>query len=114
MSSVAYSALVFAIAALGGGFLATRHFMKKDLPMPVVLLHGALAATGLVLLGYASVQGTTMPLANIALVLFLVAALGGFYLFSKTLRKQPLPSPVIVIHAGVAVLAFLLLCGTLV
>ena len=44
-----------------------------------------------------------------ALGLFVVAALGGFFLVSYHLRGQRLPSPVVVIHALVAVAAFLLL-----
>jgi hypothetical protein len=44
-----------------------------------------------------------------ALVIFVIAALGGFYLFSFHLRSQVLPSPVVLIHGGAAVLAFVLL-----
>jgi hypothetical protein len=38
-----------------------------------------------------------------------IAALGGFYLFSFHLRSQMLPSAVVLIHGGAAVLAFVLL-----
>jgi hypothetical protein len=49
---LAKSALaVFAIAAAGGIFLFVNYHMSdRLLPMPVVLLHGGLAATGFVLL----------------------------------------------------------------
>lgn len=113
MSLAGIAVIVFAIAALGGAFLAIRHFTGKTLPMPVILLHGALAATGLVLLLATYFKHGLTGLAADALVLFLIAALGGFYLFSKQLRSQPLPGAVVVIHAGVAVTAFVLLASTL-
>ena len=112
---ITWAAIVFAIAALGGATLATLHFRgRTPLPMPLALLHGLLAATGLVLLIAAAL---TMPgfggMALAALVIFLIAALGGFYLFAHHLRGKPLPSAVVLIHGGAAVVAFLLLLGFL-
>jgi hypothetical protein len=101
--------VIFAVAALGGLVLATQHFKKAPLSMPLALVHGLLAATALVLLLISVVQGTTIANAQVALVLFIVAALGGFFLFSHHVRNKPLPSPVVVIHALAAVIAFLLL-----
>ena len=47
---ITWAAIVFAIAALGGATLATLHFRgRTPLPMPLALLHGLLAASGLVL-----------------------------------------------------------------
>jgi len=112
---ITWAAIVFAIAALGGATLATMHFRgRTPLPMPLALAHGLLAATGLVLLIAAAL---TMPgfggMALAALVIFLIAALGGFYLFAHHLRDRPLPSAVVLIHGGAAVVAFLLLLGFL-
>jgi hypothetical protein len=108
-----WSAVLFAIAALGGATLATLHFRgRTPLPMPLALLHGLLAASGLVLL---IVAALTVPafggLGLAALVIFLIAALGGFYLFAHHLRGRPLPSAVVLIHGSAAVIAFLLLLG---
>jgi hypothetical protein len=100
---------LFAVAALGGLTLATLHFKKKNLPLPLALLHGLLAASGLGLLLWAVLQGGAPAKAGYALVLFAVAALGGFYLFSFHLRKKALPSAVVIIHALVAVAGFGLL-----
>ena len=110
-----WAAVLFAIAALGGATLATLHFRgRSPLPMPLALLHGALAASGLVLLVVAAL---TQPgfggLALVALVIFVAAALGGFYLFAHHLRGRPLPSAVVLIHGGAAVVAFLALLGFL-
>lgn len=54
----------------------------------------------------ATVVGT-MP--TVALVLFLLVAIGGFTLLSFHLRKKSLPIPLILVHGGVAVVAFLML-----
>lgn len=100
---------LFAVAAVGGLTLAVLHFRKKTLPLGLALLHGVLGASGLVVLLLAVMKGGAPAKASYALVLFAVAALGGFYLFSFHLRKKLLPSPVVIIHALVAVTAFGLL-----
>jgi hypothetical protein len=108
---ITWAAVLFAIAALGGATLAMLHFRgRSPLPMPLALLHGLLAASGLALLVIAAV---TQPgfggLALVSLVIFVIAALGGLYLFSHHLRARALPSAVVLIHGGAAVVAFLLL-----
>ena len=54
----------------------------------MALVHGALAATGLVLLTVAALGAGGPQQARVALELFVVAALGGFVLFSFHLRKN--------------------------
>jgi hypothetical protein len=100
---------VFAVAALGGLVLAIRHFKGQDRPWPLAILHGLLGAAGLIMLLVPVISGGVPAMAKTALALFLAAALGGFVLFSFHVRNKPLPSGVVIIHAGVAVVAFLLL-----
>jgi len=101
--------VLFAAAALGGGTLATLHFRQKGLPMVLAVGHGLLAAAGLVVLIVAVVGGSTGNLLIASLTLFVIAALGGFALFSFHLRRLRLPTPVVLIHGLVAVIAFVLL-----
>jgi hypothetical protein len=101
--------VLFAVAALGGLFLAVRHFRQLPLPLPVSLLHGALAAAGLIALIAAYLRGSSSGGVGAALALLVVAALGGFALFSFHLRGRRAPSAVVVIHALVAVSGFLTL-----
>ncbi len=104
------SIIVFAIAAFGGATLAYLRFANRPLPLGLALLHGAVAATGLVLLIIALVVAASAPaLATVALILFLAAAIGGAILFSFHLRKKDLPLPLVLIHGVAAVIAFLLL-----
>ena len=104
-----YAAILFAIGALGGLYLATLSFQGKPLPAAVATLHGLCGATGLVLLIVGVLAGLGGGTARIALVILLAAALGGFYLVSFHIKKKQHPRAVIVIHALVAVCGFLTL-----
>jgi hypothetical protein len=100
--------VVFAVAALGGATIAYLRVSNKNIPLPLALVHGILAATGLVLLIIGLTEGGSSGIKT-ALVVFLIAALGGFTLFSYQLRSRPLPVPLVFIHGGVAVVAFVIL-----
>lgn len=79
--------------------------------MPLAIVHGIAAASGLVLLILGVMNmGSTGSKASLAI--FLLAALGGFTLFSFHLRSRPLPVPLVFIHGGAAVVAFLVLLLT--
>jgi hypothetical protein len=105
------AAVFFTLAALGG--LTVAGIRISGVPRPptwLALAHGAIAATGLIMLLYAA---ATQPLPTIALVAlgcFILAAAGGatiFVLFH--LREKPLPIPLVVGHGAIAVTAFVLL-----
>ena len=100
---------IFAVAAVVGLTMAIAAFQGNFPPVPSAVLHGVLAATGLVLLIVAVVQGAAG--AEIyALGFFLVAALGGFGMaFGFHARKKPLPKGFVAGHAALAVIGFLLL-----
>ncbi len=105
--------LVFAIGALGGLYMASRVLAGHLASWAVSLLHAALGATGLVLTGIV-VLGPSSGVAGIvpiALLILVVAALGGFFLASFHARKQLPPRAVVFVHAGAAVIGFLLLVG---
>ena len=103
--------VLFAIAAVGGLVLATIRFRGKPYPpLGLALVHGGAAAAALIALIVGISQAASTPNAvTTALVLFLVAAVAGFVLFSNHLRKIALPQGLIVAHALVAVAAFLIL-----
>jgi hypothetical protein len=101
--------VLFAIAAGGGLLLATLRFKDRELPMPVALLHGALAAGGLLTLILIVVKHGGGSLVRVALGLFVIAALGGFFLFSFHVRGKKLPLGVVGVHGAAAVVAFVLL-----
>lgn len=104
--------LVFAVAALVGLTMAIAVFKGRFPPVSSAVIHGLLAATGLVLLIIAvGVHGVTGA-PKWALGFFLVAALGGFVLaFGFHARKKNLPPGFVAGHAVIAVIGFLLLLG---
>jgi hypothetical protein len=104
---------IFALGAVGGLVLASSVLRGRLAPWALSLVHAALGATGLVLTALVLFgQGEAVPAnTGLALLLLAIAALGGFFLASYHLRKVPGPRPVVLIHAGVAVVGFVLLAG---
>jgi hypothetical protein len=110
-----YALIVFAIAAIGGLTLAAMYVLQGHLaPWALSLLHAALGAIGLLLLIYAALTTSIPGTGLAALVILVIAALGGFYLASIHLRGEVARKPIVFIHAGVAVLGFLTLLAAVI
>ena len=103
--------VLLAIAALGGLVMAGMRFAgKPHPPSSLAMLHGFLAAAAVTLLLYAAFTVGLPSLAVGALILFLIAAAGGVVLNQNYHWKNiPLPKWLVVVHAVVAVIGFLLL-----
>ena len=100
--------ILFAIAAVLGVVLITKVLQDKETPKAVVFSHGAAAATALVLLIIAYLnQGDSLLM--ISMLIFIVAALGGFIMFGRDLSEKTIPKWLAVIHALAAVTGFVLL-----
>jgi hypothetical protein len=105
-----YAAIVlFALAAVGGVVMALKIRAGELPPKALALGHGALAATGLVLLLIAVLDTGAGGLAAVALVLFVGAALGGFVMFAGHLKERVPTVGLVAAHALAAVAAFVLL-----
>jgi len=100
--------LLFAVAAVFGISLIIPVLQGKTPARGLVFAHGGIAAIALVmlLLKFFDQPGNVPQL---SLILFVVAALGGFVLFSNDLRKKVIPKPLALVHAAAAVVAFLIL-----
>jgi hypothetical protein len=105
------SAVLFAIAAVGGLVMAAIRFGGKPTPPSwLAMLHGLLAGAGLTLLAYAYCTATVPALAAWALLLFLIAGAGGVALnLGFHLKAMALPIWLVVVHAAIAVVGFVLL-----
>jgi hypothetical protein len=104
-----YAIYVLAVAAVVGVYMAIQHSKgRSPPPVAAAVLHGLLAVSGVVLVLLGVMQGAS-KMHTWALVLFVVAALGGLYLVSHHIRKRPLPGGVIAIHGIVAATGFVLL-----
>lgn len=109
------AAALFATAALGGVLMAGIRFSGSPRPPSWLAMgHGLLAAAGLTLLSYATVFAGVPVMAQVSLGLFMIAALGGTAMNLLFHSKQlPLPIPLMIVHAGLAVTAFVLLLVSL-
>lgn len=104
------SLILFAVAALGGAFMATvRARNEQNPPMPVAIIHGLAAATGLILLLIFIFSSGFPGLPTVSAVLFVIAALGGFVLIGNHAKGRLIPKPLMGIHATAAVVGFVLL-----
>jgi len=106
-----YPAIVFGLTALGG--LTMAGIRLSGAPRPptwLALGHGALGATGLIWLGYLTMMTGVPFLAQIALGVFLVAALGGIAIFAMFhVQDKPLPIPLVIGHGLIAATGLTLL-----
>ena len=100
--------VLLGIAAVGGLVMALMRF--SGMPRPpswLAMLHGLLAASGLVLLINAALTVGIPQLARVSVGLLVLAALGGAYINLQFHSKNlPLPIPLILLHAGLAVAGF--------
>ena len=100
--------LLFAVAAIFGLTLLVPILQGKTPTRAFVFIHGGIAVVALVMLLLQFFkEGSTVP--QISVILFVVAALGGFVLFAIDLQKKPIPKALALIHAAAAVTAFLIL-----
>src|SRR5690606_40948049 len=89
--------LLFAVAAIFGLTLIIPVLQGKTPSRAFVFIHGGVAAIALVMLIIKYMDETsTVP--QISVILFVVAALGGFVLFSRDLQKKPIPKALAMIQ----------------
>ncbi len=106
------AAVLFAFAALGGATMAAQRLRGRETPSgTLATIHGLAAAAGLVVYVIALLGADGAPTSGIvAIVLFVVAALGGAsLLFGFHLRERALPVWLVLVHGGIAVVAFVFL-----
>jgi hypothetical protein len=104
------AAVLFALAAIAGLTLAYFQFTRNASSTAFAMVHGLFAATALILLIISVAQEHISSLHIASLIIFLIAAVGGFILFfGFQLRSRPLPRQLIVIHGTAASTAFILL-----
>jgi hypothetical protein len=97
----------FSLAALLGAFLLVFVLKDKETPKAVVISHGLLAATGLVLLVVYVFNHRPGPVE--ALILFVLAATGGFIMAYRDFTGKKVPKWLAVAHGMLAVTGFVVL-----
>ena len=102
---------LLAVSAVGGLVMAIIRFgCKPHPPTWLAMLHGFLSAAALTLLIYAFFTAGLPALAQLALLLFVLAAAGGAFMnLNFHWKMLPLPKSLVLVHGGLAVCGFLLL-----
>jgi len=104
---------LFAIAAIIGLTILKNWLTSAKTSRGVVYAHGTFAALALVLLLIHVLQNPAGHLRT-SLALFIIAAIGGFYMFFRDLKGKFSPTWVAVIHALIAVSGFIVLLLTVI
>lgn len=108
MTMVIVCIALFAVAAVFGLINLIRVLSVGTAPRATVYIHGAVAAVSLVLLVvYSILRSSAAPI--VALILFIIAALGGFALFGIDVATKKPPKWLAVVHGVVAVSGFVFL-----
>jgi hypothetical protein len=105
------AAVLLGLAALGGATMVAIRLRGVPLPpLWLALGHGAIAASGVGYLAYLAYDAGIPQLAQIALGIFVLAALGGAFVFvTFHLKSRPLPIPIILAHGLLALTGYALL-----
>jgi hypothetical protein len=98
---------LFALGALLGMYLLALVLQSKETPKFVALLHGLFVAVALVLLLVYAFNGGPDLIASI--ILFVMAAIGGFVLIYRDITARKIPKWLAVGHGLLAVAGFILL-----
>lgn len=106
MTTIYTAIAIFGLAAIFGMYLISLVLRDKPTPKGVAIIHGLFAALGLVLLIVYSIGNTPAPIES--LVIFCVAALGGFILFYKDITGK-IPKWLAIVHGLAAVTAYVFL-----
>jgi len=101
--------VLFVLAALLGATLLSFVLRKRHTPKGIALVHGFLAAAGIVLLVVFWITASDAP--RLSLGLFVVAAAGGGVLITLDLRRGQAPAALAVGHGLIALAALALLIG---
>ena len=96
---------VFAIAAVLGLIILKNWLTSGNTPKRVIYSHGIFAAIALAILLIQVIRQPENSLKT-SLTLFVVAAIGGFYMFFRDLKGKMSPTWLAVVHALIAVGGF--------
>ncbi len=100
--------LLFSIAAVFGVILLIPVLQDKSPTRTFVFIHGGIAATALVIL-LVQFFTTNASVPSVSVILFVIAAIGGFILFARDMQQKSLPKGLALIHAAAAIVALLFL-----
>jgi hypothetical protein len=107
---LALTILLLVIAAFIGLFLLVSFLANKPLSLEAVIIHGMFTEAGFILVLVKAYYAKFNPLYILESALLAMAALGGLSLVMFFhLRGKKIPAPLVFGHAGIGLVAFLVL-----
>ena len=100
------AAIMLGIAILIGVIMLSYLLQDKEIPKGLPILHGSAAGIGVILLVIYALTSESEHQHWDSIVIFLVAILGGLFLFEKDITHQKVPKSIAVIHALIALGGF--------
>jgi hypothetical protein len=101
--------ILFMLIMVGGIGLAIRDRREPRLPLKISVFHGLLGVAALVWLVVQAIAHPGVRPVNLAILVFILTALGGLLLFAFRASKQRLPLAVVLLHAVFALAGLTLL-----
>jgi len=93
----------FLLAVVLGLYLLSLVLRSKQIPKAAAMIHGFFAVAGLILLMVYPFYHTPAPI--LSLILFVLAALGGFTMAYKSISGKPVPAWMAMGHGTLAIIA---------
>lgn len=90
--------VLISIAVILGGYLLSFVLKGKNPPKGIALAHGTLAALGIIILLIYALTTSEHHKHWESIMIFIVAAVGGIYLFSRDIRHKKVPKWIAVVH----------------
>lgn len=93
--------VLISLAVILGLYIIKFVLNKKTPPKGIAIIHGTLAALGIILLLIYALTTDSHHKHWDSVTIFIIAAIGGIYLFSKDIRHMKVPKWVAVIHGAI-------------
>lgn len=103
------SAAILSLAVAGGLLLGVLHARHVRTPFAAGIGHAMLALAGVVTLAVAVWSESQPAAVNVALLLFVIALIGGVFILLFRLQRESPPGFMIVLHGGTAAIALAVL-----
>lgn len=100
--------VAFVLAAGGGLIMVSMLYKDRQPPRIITVIHGLAAATGIVLLILYTLNAVDGK-PTTSLIIFILAALGGFTILALDLQRSKIPRALLFLHPVIAVIGLILL-----
>ncbi len=107
MGTIYFAIAIFGLTAIIGMYLLSLILRDKQIPKGAAIIHGLFAVIALVLLIVYCVGNEPGPLVSI--VVFSIAALGGFIMGYRDITGRKVPKWLGVVHGLTALVGFIIL-----